>query len=293
LNVKVHSARDEFECRVPEPVLEISIRYRNKCALRYTTFYSSIFALLFLAVTLPSAYGQFTPSGTSPIALGTGAVSTITGDFNGDHILDLAITNSGSSNITILLGDGHGGFTATAGGPITVGAGPVDIVVGKFNADQILDLAVITSSGVAVLLGDGTGNFTVTANPLPAGFAYTALAVGDFNSDGNLDVVSCKYAAVTLLLGNGQGSLTASATTIPAPCQSIALSDLNGDGKLDFVTADGNVVSIELGNGAGFFNSAAGSPFPTARHMPTHAINIGRIMGAVLMIGGVFLLSKN
>jgi transporter family-2 protein len=28
-------------------------------------------------------------------------------------------------------------------------------------------------------------------------------------------------------------------------------------------------------------------------HMPTHAINTGRIIGAALMIGGVFLISKN
>ena len=222
-------------------------------------------------------------------------MSTITGDFNGDGKQDFAFVDGNHPVAYIMLGDGASSFTAATNSPFSIGTGtvPTVVVTGDFNADQILDLAVITSSGVAVLLGDGTGNFTATANPLPAGFAYTALAVGDFNSDGNLDVVSCKYAAVTLLLGNGQGSLTASATTIPAPCQSIAVSDLNGDGKLDFVTADGNVVPIELGNGAGFFNSAAGSPFPTARHMPTHAINIGRIMGAVLMIGGVFLISKN
>jgi len=28
-------------------------------------------------------------------------------------------------------------------------------------------------------------------------------------------------------------------------------------------------------------------------HMPTHPINTGRIIGAALMIGGVFLISKN
>ena len=47
-------------------------------------------------------------------AVGTVPLSVAVGDFNGDTILDLAVANGGSNNVSILLGTGTGSFgTAT------------------------------------------------------------------------------------------------------------------------------------------------------------------------------------
>ena len=46
----------------------------------------------------------FYPAGTYP-------ASIVAGDFTGDGVLDLAVANQGSGDVSILLGDGRGGFS--------------------------------------------------------------------------------------------------------------------------------------------------------------------------------------
>ena len=50
------------------------------------------------------------PPQTSPLA--TDPDSVAVGDFNGDGKQDLAVANCGSNNVSILLGDGAGSFSA-------------------------------------------------------------------------------------------------------------------------------------------------------------------------------------
>ena len=57
-------------------------------------------------------------------AAGTTPDSVAVGDFDGNGKQDLAVANEGSANVTILLGDGTGNFTAAATSPEGVGSGP-------------------------------------------------------------------------------------------------------------------------------------------------------------------------
>src|SRR5436309_2598345 len=54
--------------------------------------------------------GGFRPAAGSPVAVGTQPASVAIGDVNGDGRLDLAVANYGSGTVTILLGNGSGGF---------------------------------------------------------------------------------------------------------------------------------------------------------------------------------------
>ncbi len=52
--------------------------------------------------------GTFQPA--LDYAVGIFPIGVVTGDFNGDGILDLAVTNAGSNTVSVLLGNGDGTF---------------------------------------------------------------------------------------------------------------------------------------------------------------------------------------
>lgn len=169
-------------------------------------------------------------------------------------------------------------------GSFDVGEFPNSVVVGEFNSDTFLDLAITNriSDNVSILLGNANGGFS-NANNIEVGNGPTSIALGDFNSDGISDLavtntnilgvgdiigVSCtEYdcsdiysyiynSSISILLGNGDGSFN-NANNIPigdSP-DAVAVSDFNGDRISDLVVADENL-SILFGNGDGSFSNA-------------------------------------
>jgi FG-GAP-like repeat/Abnormal spindle-like microcephaly-assoc'd, ASPM-SPD-2-Hydin/FG-GAP repeat len=205
----------------------------------------------------------------SPVT-GFGSDSVAVGDFNQDGALDLAVANACGSQqvhydcfsgyqgtISILLGDGTGNFTL-ASSP-QAGYTPGSAVVGDFNGDGKLDLAVVNSGDpgtVSVLLGDGGGNFA------PASVAYTGgypgfIAVGDFDGDGIPDLATANTdGTVSILRGDGMGNFTLASSAAAGSSGPVVAADFNGDGKLDLAVNNfrdyyGNTVSILLGDGSG------------------------------------------
>ena len=128
-------------------------------------------SLIILLALAAAACAQFTAAPGSPFTLGTKPMSVAVGDLNGDGKPDLAIAN-GDGTVTVLLGNGAGGFAAAPGSPFAAGSGASSVAVGDFNGDGKPDLAIADYNGnnVTVLLGDGTGRFTAApSSPFPAG----------------------------------------------------------------------------------------------------------------------------
>src|SRR5215469_7350876 len=131
----------------------------------------------------PTSY----PVGTSPAAI-------VLGDFNGDGKIDIAVANSGSGDVSILLGNGDGTFHPAVN--YSAGHNPSMIAVGDFNGDGKLDLAVecdfdaAAGASVSILLGNGDGTFQAPKTlSLTAGLAW--MAVADFDGDKKSDLAVC------------------------------------------------------------------------------------------------------
>src|SRR5439155_4869509 len=139
------------------------------------------------------------------VAVGSQPLSVAMGDFDGDGALDLVVTNAGSNSVSVLLGDGGGGFFNF--GDFTAGAGPYSVAVADFNGDGRSDLAVanIFGNSVTVLLGHADGTFQA-APTYVTGNEPVSVAVGDFNGDGIPDLAVLNSTGVHVLLRNGDGS---------------------------------------------------------------------------------------
>lgn len=197
-------------------------------------------------------------------------------DFNGDGRPDIATSNTGSNNVSILLNDGAGAFpSATTTG---AAADMSDVVAANFNGGAI-DLAVShrVNGDSQVLIGDGTGGFTAGAILPTFSGTIIPIAAGDFNNDGFMDVFAGDFnnhlGHVYLGAGNGtfgHTSFDLGGGTFALP-SAVAVADLNGDGFLDLaIVYQGiNSVGIWLGDGTGTFAQAAGSPIAGIGTSPT------------------------
>ena len=212
-------------------------------------------------------FGDPIVSGTQ--TLNGGFVFVAVGDFNGDHKPDV-VTLSGFSNyIQVWLSNGDGTFQAPTN--YTVGNEPTSAVIGDFNRDGVLDLAVISSplpSTISVLLGKGNGTFQAAVSYIPTGNAIKSLAMADFNGDGKIDLavtsqVLNEQTGVYTVLGNGDGTFqTAPVYKTGTGPQTAAIGDLNGDGIPDVAVASNgsSTVSVLLGKGNGTFQPAVNYP---------------------------------
>ena len=213
-----------------------------------------------LTVTTPATCNPVSFTAATNFGVGTAPTALAVGDFNGDARQDLAVANTTSNNVSILLGDGAGGFGAAVN--FTVGSVPQSIAVSDFNGDGKADLAVAnqSSNNVSILLGDGAGSFGAAVN-FTVGSTPVAVFVGDFNADGKADLVTANFASAnaSVLLGDGVGGFAAAtnfaAGTNPA---GVVVGDFNTDGKQDLAVANNGSanVSVLLGDGLGSFGAA-------------------------------------
>ncbi len=238
-----------------------------------------------LVVYQASATDEFQQSGT--IAAGSGPLAIVTGNFTGSGLLDLAVADEYTGDVSVLLNDGNGTFPNLVSYP--VGSVPEAIVAGDFGNGHV-DLAIANnnSNDVSILMGNGDGTFQSQLR-FAAGAGPASLIAYDLNGDGRVDLAVGDQGpdddgpgAITVLLGLGTGTFQdqVSNPVGDAP-EGTATADLNDDGHLDVITSNRytNDVTVLMGNGDGTFQT----PMSFAAGVEPDAIVVGDFNGDGLL----------
>jgi hypothetical protein len=186
----------------------------------------------------------------------------VVADLDGNAVPDLVTVNSGSDDVSVLLGNGDGTFQAAVS--FAAGDNPQSVVVAHVDEDSAPDLVTANawSDDVSVLLGNGDGTFQAAAI-FEAGVSPRSVVLGDLDDDSILDLVTANFgsADVSVLLGNGDGTFQPAVSFALGDFPfSVSLADLDGDTVLDLITVrtffTGTSASVLLGNGDGAFQAA-------------------------------------
>jgi hypothetical protein len=181
-------------------------------------------------------------------------------DFDRDGHPDIVTTNLDDGTVTILLGDGRGGFSAAKGSPFPAGAKPWQMALDDLDGDGNADLAVIpyqrdiaspSENAVTILLGGGNGSFRpMPGSPLPLGDCRGAnsIAAGDLRGNGqHAIVVSCAESRNLMLFERGRnGTFVSSSIPSKGGWGSVAMARLTDVRSSQIITANNDDGTITL-----------------------------------------------
>ena len=175
-------------------------------------------------------------------------VSLMTGDFNRDRFIDIAVANQGdfgrandNGNVAVLLGRSTGGFEA----PITylVGASPLSLDVSDLNADGSQDLVAVNFSvnTASILQGSSSGAFTVLQEQLSVGQGPVQVTLVDIDGDQDKDILvsNLRSKSISILRNRfSQDRVENPSGLVFEPAESFGVAEISIGPRLVFAAAD-------------------------------------------------------
>ncbi len=209
-----------------------------------------------------------------PTAAGQNDV--VVADLNGDGWPDvISVGNDSTLNVFLNGGPGTPGELQLLA-PALLPGGPFNsIAVADFDADGVLDAALVdTNHGkVALLIGRGDGSFDAPVVVSTPGYPFSVVAA-DFNGDGLPDLAVAyeggPFDGVALYVNEGQQTFVGPTEFLTDCCSfAAAAGDFNGDGLPDLAIANNaqSVATILLDE-CDASAPDAGVPFAEAAHTP-------------------------
>src|SRR6266566_4751256 len=230
-----------------------------------------------------------TISETAPVAMVSANFRNSSNTINSSPLVDLAVANQGSNNVTILLSSVDQNLNVTLteapSSPISVGTNPVAMATGDLDADGVPDLAVLNqgtaavSGTISVLLGSSNldGTFTeASGSALPTATTPAGIVIANFANGAVPDIAVTNKGSGTLgvYIGQGHGTFASRLEiNVPAGPSALIASTLTSSGLPDvaLVSQDpavGQGVVTVIQDSSNFTNSTTGgaaqTPYPAS-----------------------------
>lgn len=194
-----------------------------------------------VSILLGNGNGTFAAPTT--VLAGASPISIAAGDLNNNGTEDLVVANFGgffSGSVTVLLGNGNGGFTP--GSSLRTRTQPSFVTIANINGDANRDVIVANfgSNSVATFFGTGNGTFQLNQNISTIGVGPVAIELFDSTLDGIADLHVANYNgdSVTSCTGNANGSFTGCSTSLVGSNPiSLTSADFTGSGARNLATA--------------------------------------------------------
>ncbi|MBH8561146.1 VCBS repeat-containing protein [Nostoc sp. CENA67] len=179
--------------------------------------------------------------------------------------LDIITANLGVDTVSVLQGNGSGGFAPAVNYSAGLSPESLALAVADFDGDSKPDVALANRNGfngqVSVLRGQGNGAFAApVVYTLSASANPSKLAARDLNGDGKPDLVTGNWGTdnVTVLLNDGTGSFKPGVNYAlgggVSSTNGVAIGDLDGDAKPELIVTNANSYNVTVlrntGNGA-------------------------------------------
>jgi hypothetical protein len=184
-----------------------------------------------LCVLETTANGAFIVADRIQLPVNSTPTNVVVADFDLDGNPDIAATSEATDEVSIVRGNGLGGFLAPQTQPTGNTSGPWALAVIDVNGDTAPDLAVVNdgTNSMSVLTNNGSGAFT-SSNGQSIGLCENPVAIAAGEIDGNLhtDIAYVCDVSYHLCTRRGTGLGGSNAFGPPACALYDGLPDLEG-----------------------------------------------------------------
>jgi cysteine-rich repeat protein len=175
-------------------------------------------------------------------------------DLDQDGFEDIIAADNNSSTVSLLFGDGLGGFSQQT---FAAGGTALSTAVADFNEDGLFDLITgnVATNDVGLFIGLGNRLFGTPVIVASNFIGPRDIIAADFDNDGHQDaaIAALEARKIVVLFGNGDGTFDAPLVLSVGQTIAVNTGDFNGDGLLDLVSSNflDNSLNILINQGNG------------------------------------------